>query len=291
MEKLIEYLPFILIGITGLISYKGFNDRAFYEKYLFSTEGILGRKEYIRFISSGFLHADWQHLIFNMITLYFFSNSVINFVGPLGYLIVYFGSKIGGGLLSLLMYRDNPHYRAIGASGAVSGIVFAAIALHAGSSIYLLFIPIGIPGWVYALGYTLYSIYGIKTRLGNIGHAAHLGGGVSGMLIVLVLAPALVIANYLPVVLVLVPTIILIVIMIKAPHLLLKEGWLDGKIFRNSRRNKWKVYKNPNSTIDEHYNEIKREKEKEVDRILEKISAKGVDSLTRDEKNFLDLNS
>ena len=274
-----EIIPYIIIGITGFISYKGFNDRNFFNEYLFHVGKIRQQKDYKRLVTSGFLHADWNHLFFNMLSLYFFSSTVLYFSGISGYLTVYAGALIGGSLFSLFINKNNPNYSAIGASGAVSGVIFAAIALNEDASIRFFFIPIDIPGWVYALGYTVYSILGIKNKTDNIGHEAHLGGGVAGMLIAFAFRPNLVINNYIPVLLVLVPTVIFVVILSKFPHLLNKNTWAGSKL------------SSPTDTVDEEYNAIKREKEEEVNRILEKVSSQGVGSLSRDEKNFLDLNT
>lgn len=278
-----ELIPYIIIGITGFISYKGFNDRGFFNKYLFHVGAILGQKDYKRMISSGFLHADWIHFGFNMYSLFLFGKFVAlpvdktgvyaSGVGYLGFLGIYFGSLIAGNLFALFMNRNNSNYSAIGASGAVSGIVMASVVLL--PTIRIMFMP----GWIYALVFTGISVFGMNAKRDNIGHDAHLGGGVMGMLLAYLIRPDLLMTNYKPVLYVLVPTLILIFVLIKFPHLLNKDSWARGKMNK------------PTDTVDEEYNAIKREKELEVNRILEKISSQGVGSLTRDEKNFLDLNT
>jgi len=277
-SKLFEYIPYIIIGLNALVSYKGFNDQSFITRYLFHPGSILIGKQYDRMVTSGFLHANWQHLIFNMLSFYFFYQVSLFYTGLWGFLAIYFGSLIGGNLLSLLINKDNSRYTALGASGAVSGIIFASVALK-NVSIYMFFIPIPIPGWVYALLYTAYSIYGIKAKRDNIGHEAHLGGGVTGMLLATILAPEMALENIWIVIGVLVPTLVLIVIVWKFPHLLHGKsgsGWLKGKV---------QYY-----DADEEYNAIKKAKRDEVDRILDKINTYGIDSLTDDEKRFLDTN-
>lgn len=167
----------IILVITGLISYKGFNDYYWVEQYKFSVEGIR-RKEYIRLLSSGFLHADWEHLIFNMLSLYFFSDIAIDYFGTNGFLLIYFGAMITANLMSYYLYRKQSYYSAIGASGAVSGIIFASIAL-APSAIKVNFLP----GWLFGLLYFSYSVYMMlhaKNR-DNIGHSAHIGGALFGL--------------------------------------------------------------------------------------------------------------
>src|SRR5439155_6170860 len=122
---------------------------------------ILAGKEYYRLVTSAFLHADWQHLIVNMLSLHFFGSNVELMVGKAQFLLIYFGAVVGGNLLSLYVHRHH-HYLAYGASGGVCGIIFAHILLFPGGSIRMYFIPIGVPSWLYAIGFILYSFYGMK---------------------------------------------------------------------------------------------------------------------------------
>ncbi|WP_298346029.1 rhomboid family intramembrane serine protease [uncultured Algibacter sp.] len=207
MGKL-DLVTIIIIGANVLISYKGFSDYSFFEKYKFNVGGVK-RGEQFRMLSSGFLHADTQHLLFNMLTLYFFADVVISLLSPIQFLIVYFGSLIFGSLLALYFHKNEYHYSAVGASGAVSGIIYSAILLQPGMSLYMFFIPIPIPAYIFGIGYLLYSIYGMKNRIGNIGHDAHFGGAVGGYLITLLLSPWLFETNLLMIVLLAIPILIL----------------------------------------------------------------------------------
>ena len=114
--------------------------------------------------TSGFLHVNWMHLIFNMIALYFFSGSLELYLGPLRFLLIYFASLVGGDALSLFIHRNDSDYDSVGASAGVTGVIFASIALFPGMRIGLLFLPLAIPGWLFGLVYILYSIYGIRSR-------------------------------------------------------------------------------------------------------------------------------
>ena len=196
---------YIVIAVTALVSYKGFNDRVFFEKYMLRVGSILNGKEYIRMISSGFLHADWTHLFFNMFTLYFFGPEVLAHAGITNFIIIYIGSLVFGNLMAIYFNRKDWRYSAIGASGAVSGVIFSSIILFPGMSLYILPIPFPIPGWMFGIGYVVYSIYGMKSNLGNIGHGAHLGGGVAGILITILLMPSVVSQSWITILLVLVP--------------------------------------------------------------------------------------
>ena len=145
--------------------------------------------------SSGFLHVDWMHLGFNMYALYLFGDIVASLLGMPNFLIIYFGSLLAGSIYSLSYHKDEPYYSAVGASGAVSGIVYSSILLYPGMELYLFFIPIPIPGYIFGVGYLLYSIYGMKKQLGNVGHSAHLGGAIGGFAITLLLYPSLFATN------------------------------------------------------------------------------------------------
>ena len=184
----LDIVTIIIIAANVFISFKGFKDPYFFEKYKFNT-GAVRRGEKIRLLSSGFLHVDTAHLFLNMLTLYFFANVVISTVGSLGFLLIYFVSLLVGNLLSYYFHRNDSNYNAVGASGAVSGIIYAGILLYPNMSLYMFFIPIPIPAYVFGIGYLFYSIYGMKRQLGNIGHDAHFGGAVGGYLLTLILAP------------------------------------------------------------------------------------------------------
>ena len=157
---------------------------------------------------SGFLHVDLQHLLFNMLTLYFFADIVLASVGPFYFFLIYFGSLIFGNLLSYHFHKNESYYSAVGASGAVTGILYAAILLYPGMKMYLYFIPIPIPSYVVGVGYMLYSIYGMKSRQGNIGHDAHFGGAIGGYIITLLIAPQVIESHLWMVVVLAVPIVI-----------------------------------------------------------------------------------
>ncbi|WP_299124612.1 rhomboid family intramembrane serine protease [uncultured Winogradskyella sp.] len=179
-----------IIATNVIMSFKGFGDRLFFEKYKFNV-GSIRRGEQIRMFSSGFLHVDTTHLFFNMFTLYFFADAVIFELGQLNFIIIYVASLIFGNLLSLYFHKEEYWYNAVGASGAVTGVLYAAILLQPEMNLYMFFVPIPIPGYVFGIGYLLYSIYGMKKRIGNIGHDAHFGGAVGGYAVTLILLPSL----------------------------------------------------------------------------------------------------
>lgn len=194
-----------LIIANVVISIKGFNDSLFYRKYLFHV-GSIRAGEQVRMISSGFLHADEIHLAFNMITLYSFAPIVLTFLGGWSFLLIYFGSLIFGNLLTMVIHGNNYSYSAVGASGAVTGIIYAAILLFPQMQIYGF-----IPGYVFGVLYLLYSIYGMRAKNDNIGHTAHFGGAIGGYAITLLKEPILLQTNTQLVIVLAIPIIILFV--------------------------------------------------------------------------------
>ena len=197
-----------IIAINVLFSLKGFEDQLFFRKYEFHV-GSIRSGEQIRMISSGFLHVDISHLAFNMLTLYFFAPVVFGNLGNFSFLLIYIGSLLFGSLLTMIFHKNDYSYRAVGASGAVTGILYSTILLNPQMDIYLFFIPIPIPAYLFGIGYLLYSIYGMKVKNDNIGHTAHFGGAIGGYVLTLLKAPELLTENTFMVLLLAVPIVIL----------------------------------------------------------------------------------
>ncbi|HRG18436.1 MAG TPA: rhomboid family intramembrane serine protease [Flavobacterium lutivivi] len=204
-----NYYMWAIIIANIMISYKGFNDESFFRKYQFHV-GSIRAGEQIRMISSGFLHADIPHLAFNMITLYFFAPIVIQSLGSFSFLIIYAGSLIFGSLLTMIFHANEYSYRAVGASGAVTGVLYSAILMYPDMTIGI-FGVIPMPAYLFGIAYLLYSIYGMKSRTDNIGHTAHFGGAIGGYVITLLKMPSLLQDNLLMVILLAVPIVILFV--------------------------------------------------------------------------------
>jgi membrane associated rhomboid family serine protease len=267
-------ITLFLTLITVIFSYQGLQNKAFFDKYAFNIEDVLKYKEYYRLISSGFLHGSWWHLLFNMYALFSFGETLEAMMGGTNFLFIYFVSLIGENILSLYIHRFDSQYSAIGASGAVCGIIFASIVIFPDMKIGMFLMPFSLTSWMYGLLFVLISIYGIKSRMSNIGHDSHLGGALLGMLVAVGLYPESLQANYLPIVLVVTPTLAFIFLIIKRPDYLFIESFTFNQ----------KDYKN----IDDEYNERKIARQHEIDAILEKISAKGFDSLSEREKEALE---
>ncbi len=261
----------LLLVIANLIvSYKGFTSEAFMSAYSFHIESVLVKKEYFRMISAGFLHVDWKHLIFNMLTIYFFGTYLLDYAGPLLFLIIYFASMIGGKFFSLFVHRNHPDYHAVGASGAACGIMYAFIAIYP-TAIVMFFLP----AWIYGIGYVLYTIYGIKTKKGDVAHEGHLGGALVGLLIFVLFHPTVFVEHYFVILVIAIPSIAFIVYTIKHPEHLIIGGF-------GRKTDPIKTY-----SIDQKYNLEKSQQQKELDRILDKINDRGLESLSKKEKEHL----
>ena len=194
----------ILILANVLVSYKGIIDISFFRKYEFHIGSIRAGEQY-RMFTSAFLHADYMHLGFNMLTLYFFAPVVIYSLGVMSFILVYAISLACGSLLTLYLHKNDYSYRAIGASGAVIGVLFASILIDPDRQINF------IPGYIFGIIYLLATIYGMKTKAGNIGHTAHFGGAIGGFIITLTRMPHILYDNTLIVIVMAVPIAIMLV--------------------------------------------------------------------------------
>ena len=199
----------LLITITALVSYKGITDAGFLNRFKFQVTHIVNGDK-LRMLTAGFLHTNWVHLGFNMVALYLFGDIVINKLGSLPFLAVYFGSLLAGSFYSLYYHKKEPYYSAVGASGAVSGIVYSCILLYPEIELMLIFLPIPIPGYIFGVLYILYSVYGMKKQLGNIGHSAHLGGAIGGFVLTLMFVPEVFSSNQITTMILTIPILILV---------------------------------------------------------------------------------
>lgn len=200
-----------IIIANVIVSFKGFNDISFFRKNEFHIGSIQNGEKY-RMFTSAFLHADLMHLLFNMLTFYFFAPAVIHSLGNWSFLLIYFGSLFLGNFLTFYLEKDNYNYRAVGASGAVTGIIYSAILFNPDAKLYLFF-ALPIPAYLFGIGYLLYSIYGMKAQNDNIGHTAHFGGAIGGYLITLFLAPYLLQTSTKMVILLAIPIVVLFYMM------------------------------------------------------------------------------
>jgi len=181
----------ILILVNTAVSLLGF--RAFREgksdNFLFIPSEVIKGKNIRGMIISNFAHSSWGHLLFNMISFFFFAPVIARMGGSIGLILIYAVSGIGADLLTLLIHSKNLSYRALGASGSITGIIFASIVFDPSINVMFFFVPIPIPGPVFAVGYILISFYLMKQEGGTVSHEAHIGGAVVGFIMAVLLAP------------------------------------------------------------------------------------------------------
>jgi len=259
----------LIIVATVAVSFLAFKDDALRNRLIFSPRAILANKEYYRIVTSAFLHADWQHLFFNMITLGLFGQMMEPAVGIGRFILIYFAGIVGGNQLSLYLHR-NHEYFALGASGGVCGIVFSSVFLFPGESIGSVFLPFGIPGWLYAILFLGTEFYGGRRQRTNIGHDAHLGGAIIGLLTATALFPEIVLWSPRLYATVIVLTLGIFIYFWKNPLNLPLQDWSR----RESSSPEKPLQSGP--TADE------------VDTVLEKVAQSGIQSLTKKERKILE---
>ncbi|MEN9700219.1 MAG: hypothetical protein RLZZ301_1417 [Bacteroidota bacterium] len=187
----------IIIALTGFLSWRAFEDQTLRDRLLLIPYKVRHQNEWHRLFTHAFIHADWSHLMFNLLTLYFIGSYLeaiwIDAFGPekgnFYFVALYFIGILAATLWTMLRYQDNPAYRSLGASGAVSAVLFAFILWSPTQTLSLMFIPIPIPAYIFGPLYIAYEYFAFKKSNTGIAHEAHLGGAIFGILFVLLIAP------------------------------------------------------------------------------------------------------
>ena len=190
-------ITLIIIAVTALVSILCFSGTLDINAWMFNATKVWHRKQWYRMLSYGLVHSGWGHLFFNMLTLYFFGTVVEQyfgaaFGGTLGivmYIVLYVSAIAVSTVWDLIKYKDSPGYNAVGASGAVSAVLFASILFEPKMGIYIYLIPIPVPGYIFAPLYLLYCWYMARRNMDNIGHTAHFWGAVYGLVFPLFFRP------------------------------------------------------------------------------------------------------
>ncbi|WP_371181716.1 rhomboid family intramembrane serine protease [Xanthomonas sacchari] len=185
----------ILIVLTVLVSWAAFNNRRLLDRLILWPPAIDRHKQYDRLVTYGFIHADFPHLLFNMVTLYFFGGPIDVLMerhtgNMLVYPLFYLSALVVSILPSYLKNQKNPNYMSLGASGAVSAVLFAFILMAPWTGIFFFFIPIPIPAVLYAVFYVGYSIWMDRRGGDNVNHSAHLAGAAFGVMFLLIMEPS-----------------------------------------------------------------------------------------------------
>lgn len=269
----------IILAVTAVVSILAFRDRRLWERLMFKPREILADKEYDRMLTSGFIHGDGFHLAFNAYSLLACGRGIEAIYGIKTLLLVYFSSILGGSLLSLFIHRHHD-YRALGASGGVCGLLFASIFLLPGGGIRLFFVPIGIPAYLFAVLFLVFSFVMMRRGKDNIGHDAHIGGAIVGLLVATAMYPNMMSANPAMYAAVMVLSVLILLVTLFDPLRLLDKGMRvvrDGDPPKGSER-------------FHRYDDARKRNAKlaEIDRLLDKVSAEGIQSLSRAEREKLD---
>jgi len=189
----------IIIIACIVFSLIAFNNRNIFNRFLFSPYATIHYKQYDRLFTHAFLHGDYMHLAFNMYALYLFGQALetqyfVKLFGPKApfyFILLYIGGIFFSTIFDLIKQKDNPNYSSVGASGAVTAVVFSAILINPTMGMGIIFIPVFIPAWLFGLLYLFYSWYMGKKQLDNIGHNAHFWGAVFGFVFTVLLNPTL----------------------------------------------------------------------------------------------------
>jgi membrane associated rhomboid family serine protease len=191
----------IIIALTAIISFIGFSNQEIFDRFKFNAYDVKHSNHWYRFFTYGFFHAGWLHLFVNMIVLYSFGGIVeqyFQFLFPTKHVFYFVLLYTGGLILSVIpafgKHNNDVFYNAVGASGAISAVVFSSIILYPTGKIFFFFIPVGIPSPVFGVLYLVYEAYMSKRAKDNIGHDAHFWGAVFGVIYTIALKPSLVIA-------------------------------------------------------------------------------------------------
>ena len=184
-------LTLILIGVTVLVTWLAFKNPRLLDRLILWPPAIDRQRQYDRLLTHGFIHADWQHLLFNMITLFFFGRfaeqDISAMIGPVGFVLFYLSAIVIAILPTYLRHRHDARYRSLGASGAVSAVLFAFILVQPWSLIFVFFLPV--PAILYGVFFVGYSIWMDRQGGDNTNHNAHLSGAIYGVLFMLLMEP------------------------------------------------------------------------------------------------------
>jgi membrane associated rhomboid family serine protease len=189
---------YLIIAVTVIVSLFAFNRRDWFDRLRFNAYAIKHNNQGWRFVTYAFIHADWIHLLINMFVLYSFGEVVYAYFqylfgvkGILFFVLLYLGGIIFSVLVDFGIHKNNAYYSAVGASGAVSAIVFSSIILYPAGKIMFIFIPIPIPSAVFGILYLVYSAYMARKGRDNVGHNAHFWGAIFGIVFTIILKPQL----------------------------------------------------------------------------------------------------
>jgi membrane associated rhomboid family serine protease len=182
----------LILIFTVVTSIYAFNDHTLYGKFMLHPYSVYRKNKLYTLITSGMIHSDWMHLIFNMMTFFFFAFTLEAQIGSWRFGLIYFLSLVLSDIPSVMKHKNDFWYNSLGASGAISGVLFSYILFYPLSKLYLFFIPIGIPAVLFGGLYLMYCVYASKQSRDNINHDAHFFGALTGIIITILIIPGIV---------------------------------------------------------------------------------------------------
>lgn len=277
MAEPTAFVNILIALVTAYTTWQGFQSNFLFETYVFEPRQVLRNKQYVRMVSSGFLHVNWMHYGFNMFSLYMFGKGIELHLGVLPFLLIYFASIVGGNALSLWLHRHH-EYRAVGASGGVCGVIFASIFLFPGGGIRFFLLPITISAAVYAILFIVISVLGMRNQASRIGHDAHLGGALVGLVTATVMYPRILPTSPLLYATVVILTLLAMWYCYACPtYLQLHSPWSRAhwaEVWGRIRRAR--------------HASASRDDDQQLDDLLEKVSEKGIHALSAAERKKLE---
>ena len=181
----------ILIVTIGFGFYTLLSNEEMLRKMMLHPYSVVHENKWYQLITSSFVHADLVHLMFNMLSYYFFAFNLEIAIGSLNFFILYFGAMIISDISTVIKNKDNPGYYSLGASGAVAAVIFSSILVFPGSKIAIMFIPIGISAPIFGILYLVYCYYSSKRTGDLINHEAHFWGAIAGLILTIILIPGI----------------------------------------------------------------------------------------------------
>jgi len=178
----------ILLATIVFTSYRALKNPLLFNRLKFNVNAVQNG-EYYRLLTAGFIHVDYNHLFFNGFTLFIFGGNALYGLGSVNFIILYLISLLLGNGLAYYYHKSNPYYTAVGASGAIMGIVYSSILMFPDMQLAIIFFPIPFPAYIFGVGYLIYTLFGIKSQNDGIGHTAHFGGAIGGIICTLVFDP------------------------------------------------------------------------------------------------------
>lgn len=182
----------LILLFTVVTSIYAFNDHTLYGKFMLHPYSVYRKNKLYTLITSGMIHSDWMHLIFNMMTFFFFAFTLEAQIGSFKFGLIYFTSLILSDIPTIFKHKNDFWYNSLGASGAISGVLFSFILFYPLTPLYLFFIPIGIPAVLFGGLYLLYCVYASRQSRDNINHDAHFFGALTGIIITILIIPGIV---------------------------------------------------------------------------------------------------